>query len=121
ETAVSQRTAALRETVGELEAFSYSISHDLRAPLRAMNSFAQLLRELYASKLDDRGRDYLERISTAAARLDTLIQDVLNYTRIIRAEAPLSRVNPETLIRDIISTYPDWQAPKVDIQIQSPL
>ena len=81
---VAERTASLRETVHELEAFSYSISHDLRAPLRAMQSFAQLLCNEHASQLDPAGRKYLESISTAAARLDVLIQEVLNYTRILR-------------------------------------
>jgi PAS domain S-box-containing protein len=115
---VAERTASLRETVQELEAFSYSISHDLRAPLRAMNSFAQLLCNEYASQLDTAGREYLECISNAGARLDILIQDVLNYTRILRGEAALRRIRLDNLVRDLIKAYPDWQPPKAEIQIE---
>jgi signal transduction histidine kinase len=118
---VQERTAALSETIGELETFSYSIAHDLRAPLRAMNNFAQLLKESYSTQIDDIGRDYLQRISTAAARLDLLIQEVLNYTQIIRAAVPLHGVDLNKLVRDIIESYPGWQSPAADIQIEGTL
>ena len=121
EKTVAERTAALRETVRELEAFSYSISHDLRGPLRAMNNFAQILRENYAAQLDDTGRDYLQRISASAGRLDKLVQEVLNYTRILRAEVPLTRIDLDKLVREILYSYPDWQPPQVDIQIEGTL
>jgi len=121
EKTVAERTAALRETVRELEAFSYSISHDLRGPLRAMNNFAQMLRENYAAQLDDTGRDYLQRISASAGRLDKLVQEVLNYTRILRAEVPLTRIDMDQLVREILHSYPDWQPPQVDIQIEGTL
>ncbi|TMP97773.1 MAG: hypothetical protein E6L09_12730, partial [Verrucomicrobia bacterium] len=121
ETTVAERTAALRETVHELEAFSYSMSHDLRAPLRAMNNFAQLLRDSYAAQLDATGRDYLQRISASAARLDRLIQDVLNYTRILSGHVPLTRIDLDKLVREIIQGYPDWEPPRVEIQIEGTL
>src|SRR6185369_5882269 len=98
ENTVAERTAALRETVRELEAFSYSISHDMRAPLRSMTNFAQILRETHATQLDATGRDYLQRISDSAARLDRLIQDVLNYTRILRDPVPLTRIDADKLV-----------------------
>src|SRR5579862_1363289 len=115
---VEERTAALSETIGELEAFSYSVAHDLRAPLRAMNNFAQLLQDSHSTQLDDTGRDYLQRISTAASRLDLLIREVLNYTHIIRVPVPVHQVDLNKLIRDIIESYPDWQRPAADIQIE---
>jgi len=118
---VEERTAALRETVGELEAFSYSVAHDLRAPLRAMNNFARLLRDSHATQLDATGQDYLHRISTAAARLDLLIEEVLNYTQIIRADVPLNQVDLHQLILDIIESYPEWQPPAANIQIEGTL
>ncbi len=121
EKTVADRTVALRETVHELEAFSYSISHDLRAPLRAMNNFAQILHEGYAAQLDAAGRDYLQRISASAARLDRLIQDVLNYTRVLRAEVPLILLDFDKLVRVLVESYPDWQPPQVDIQIEGTL
>jgi len=121
ENTVAERTAALRETVRELEAFSYSISHDLRAPLRSMNNFAQILHDTYSARLDATGCDYLRRISASAARLDRLIQDVLNYTRILRAHVPLTRIDLDKLVREIMQSYPDWHAPGVDIQIEGTL
>jgi len=121
ERVVAERTAALRETIGELEGFSYSISHDLRAPLRAMHGFAHLLIEEHADQLDAKGHDYLERIARSAVRLDLLIQDVLNYTRLLHNPAPLGRVDLDRLVHDLVQSYPDWQPPKADLQIQAPL
>ncbi len=86
ETLVEQRTAKLRETIGELEGFSYGITHDLRAPLRAMQSFSQMLQSDHGGKLDDVGKEYLQRIATAANRMDMLIQDVLIYSSVMRMD-----------------------------------
>ncbi len=118
---VAERTEKLRETVGELEGFSYSVAHDLRAPLRGMQGFARLLLLEHAAELGPVPRGYLERISNSATRMDLLIQDVLNYTRVSRADAPLVRVDLDRLVRDIIATYPGWQAPDVAIRIEGPL
>jgi PAS domain S-box-containing protein len=78
EAQVAERTARLQQTVADLEAFSFTISHDLRSPLRAMQGFAQAVQTEYADKLDAQGREYLERISNSAMRLDRLILEVLN-------------------------------------------
>ena len=103
ETLVNERTAELRETVNELEAFSYSLSHDMRAPLRAMQGYANILTAGYTGKrLDATAADYLQRISRAAMRLDHLIQDVLSYTKVLRVDAPMARVNLDRLTRDLI-------------------
>ncbi|HWN93972.1 MAG TPA: PAS domain S-box protein, partial [Methylomirabilota bacterium] len=75
-------TNDLRETVQQLETFSYSIVHDMRAPLRSMRSFAAFLEAEYHDKLDDTGRGYLQRIMGSATRMDALITDVLTYSRI---------------------------------------
>ncbi|MEO6994261.1 MAG: histidine kinase dimerization/phospho-acceptor domain-containing protein, partial [Lacunisphaera sp.] len=90
---VAERTAKLRETVADLEGFSYSIAHDLRTPLRGMQGFARILLDDYGEKLDGDARSYLERITTSAARMDLLIQEVLNYTRVMRSEALLRPVD----------------------------
>lgn len=121
ETIVETRTAKLRETIGELEAFSYSVSHDMRAPLRAMRSFAEILLEEFGPKLDPAAVGYLEKISAAAHRMDDLIQDVLAYTRVIRAEIKLAPVDLERLVRQVIETYPPLHAPEVQIEIAHPL
>lgn len=117
EEVVAQRTAQLRETIGELESFSYTVSHDMRAPLRAMQSYSQYLVDEYGSQLDEKGLNYLHQIMRSAVRLDRLIQDVLNYTRILHAPLPMRSVDLDRLVRDIIDTYPNGQPIKPEIQI----
>jgi PAS domain S-box-containing protein len=83
----------------ELEAFSYSVAHDLRAPLRAIDGFAQALLEDYAAKLDGVGNRHLDRIRAAAQRMATLIDDLLRLSRVTRAEQRLEAVNLSSLAR----------------------
>jgi PAS domain S-box-containing protein len=118
---VAERTAALREAMSELEGFSYSIAHDMRAPLRAMHGFAQVLQEECSECLGPDGKDYLLRITRSAKRLDNLIQDVLNYSKILRAELSLESVDPEALIHEIIESYPNLHPARADIRIDRPL
>jgi PAS domain S-box-containing protein len=118
---VAQRTASLSETVGELEAFSYTIAHDMRAPLRAMQSFSAMLEEDHADRLDDQGKGLLRRIGLSANRLDSLIQDVLNYSKIVRADLKLEPVDTHSLIHEITQSYPNLQPEKADIFIPTPL
>ena len=96
---VAERTAELETANKELEAFSYSVSHDLRAPLRAMDGFSQALLEDCADKLDVRGRDYLGRVRTAAERMAQLIDDLLQLSRVTRAELRRQRVDLSALAR----------------------
>jgi PAS domain S-box-containing protein len=118
---VQQRTARLQETVAELEAFSYSISHDMRAPLRAMQGYARALLDDYEERLDPEARQYLDRISRASSRLDSLVQDVLAYSRVAKEEIALHEVDVERLIEDILSTHPEFQAPQSRITVEKPL
>ena len=117
---VEERTAALRDTIGQLEAFSYSVSHDMRGPLRAMSSFATLLADEYAEKLDDEGRNYLQRIVNGALRLDRLIKDVLQYSQLARERLTLEPINIERLFAEVIDHYPDLAQRKQHIIIQPP-
>ena len=117
EATVRERTAQLRETISELEAFSYSVSHDMRAPLRAMQSYAQFLVDEYRDKLDEQGVNYLQQIMRSSVRLDRLIQDVLSYARILHSPLPMVSVDLDRLVRDIIETYPNEQPIKPQIQI----
>jgi PAS domain S-box-containing protein len=121
ERAVAERTAQLREAVGELEGFSYSVAHDMRAPLRAMQGFAQCLLDEYGSKVDERGVDYLERIMRSSVRLDRLIQDVLSFTRILRAKPQMAPVDLDRLVRDVVEAFPASQPIPPEIQIQGTL
>ncbi len=117
EATVTARTAALRETIGELEAFSYSISHDMRAPLRAMQSFSTILGEECADQVPPTGMEYIRRISSAASRMDGLIKDVLTYSRVARTDLPLEIVNLGGLLRDIIESYPSFQPPAAKVEL----
>ncbi|HVK57486.1 MAG TPA: PAS domain S-box protein [Candidatus Kapabacteria bacterium] len=108
---VTERTAKLREMIAELETLSYSISHDMRAPLRAMQGFSQALLEDHRAQLDAQGISYLERISGAAERLDTLIQDILLYTSVGRERLLLEPIELEPLVREVLQTYhPDKES-----------
>lgn len=121
ENMVAERTATLRETVGELEAFSYSIAHDMRAPLRGMQGFARILVEEHAGQLDAKALDCLQRIISSACRLDRLIQDVLNYSKIIKMQIQIEPLDLDRLTRDIIEAYPGWQPPKAELQVEGAL
>jgi PAS domain S-box-containing protein len=118
---VEQRTARLQETIGELEAFSYSISHDMRAPLRAMQGYAKALLADYQERLDPEATHYLDRISRSSNRLDSLIQDVLAYSRVTKDQISLHPVDLERLIDDILSSHPEFQAPQVRVTMEKPL
>ena len=121
ERTVQERTAQLRASLGELEAFSYSLSHDMRAPLRAMQNFSRILVEEQGDKLDETGRGYLDRIANAAQRLDALIQDVLNYSRVARGQITLQPVDVEKLLAQLIHENPNLQPPKAQVHIERPL
>lgn len=114
---VAKRTAELELTVGELEAFSYSIAHDMRAPLRSMAGFAHLLQQEHAFGLDTQGREYLDRIARSALRMDQLICDVLDYSRIVREEFPLEPVALGSLVHELLEIYPNLAAAKGRITV----
>jgi len=114
---VAERTAELRELVGELEHFSYTITHDMRAPLRAMRAFAEILKESADSRLGEEGRSLVGRIITGAERMDALIADALSYSKAVRNELPLGPVDVGPLLRGMLDTYPEFQAAKADITI----
>ena len=90
---VQQRTAALEASNKELEAFSYSVSHDLRAPLRSIHGFSQILLDDYHDKLDAQGMDYLKRVQSAAVNMANLIDDLLQLARITRSGFVCQKVN----------------------------
>jgi PAS domain S-box-containing protein len=120
ERVVEERTAELRKTVGELQAFSYSASHDMRSPLRSMQGFAQILLDEYSGKLDERGVDFLQRIMHSAMRLDRLLQDVLTYSGVLHSHCVMGPVDLDRLMRDIIQTYPNGNNAHFQIQEKLP-
>ena len=121
EKTVADRTLTLQQAVSDLQAFSYSVSHDLRSPLRAMQGFAEAVLEDYGDKLDERGRDYLGRIKAAGTRLDRLILDLLSYTRIARDDAPMESSDLDKIVRDVIAADSRLQSPAAEIRVDGPL
>lgn len=121
EKTVRERTADLREKIAELEIFSYSISHDLRAPLRAIKSFSQILIEECGPKLEADHAGYLQRIVAGAQHLDTLIQEVLIYSRTSRAKLSFGHVDLDAMVRETIQNYSMFQPPAAQITIEDPI
>jgi PAS domain S-box-containing protein len=118
---VEVRTAELNEAIHELEAFSYSVSHDLRAPLRTIRSFTELTLEDAAPRLTDEEKNYLDRVRRASQRLERLISDLLAYTRISKSQVELRRVDLHTLVSDIQREHPEFQPPQADVTIEGQL
>ena len=98
---VIERTAQLEAANKELEAFSYSISHDLRAPLRSIDGFSQALLEDYAGRLDEQGRGYLHRVRAASQNMGELIDDLLKLSRITRGEMQHEAVDLSEIAKEI--------------------
>jgi PAS domain S-box-containing protein len=115
---VAERTAKLQELVGELEHFSYTITHDMRAPLRAMRGFAEAVNELAVGSPDGKQKEFLERIITAAERMDALIVDALSYSKAVRQELLLSPVDVAKLVRGMLDTYPEFQRTRAEITVE---
>jgi signal transduction histidine kinase len=119
---VAQRTAALEETNAELESFSYSVSHDLRAPLRTMQGFTQALLEDYGDQLDSIGQDYARYIAESAVQMDTLISDLLAYSRLSRTEIQIQPVDLSSVMSDALSQMTaELQERKAEIIVADPL
>jgi len=102
ESRVQERTAQLQAANKELEAFSYSVSHDLRAPLRTIDGFSQAILELYKGKLDERGQDYLRRIRQGSQQMAKLIDDMLQLSRLTRGALNIEEdVNLSEMVTEI--------------------
>jgi len=100
---VVERTAELEAANKELESFSYSVSHDLRAPLRGIDGFSLILQENYSDKLDEKGQSYLQRVRAATQRMGDLIDDLLKLSRATRSE-----MNPTTVdLSELATTITD--------------
>jgi signal transduction histidine kinase len=119
--ALQKRTWKLEETIEDLEEFSYTITHDLRAPLRAIAGFADLIEKACS---EDRGmeiRDSIQRIKEAADRMDRLIRDVLCFTRVAQGVEEFETVDVEKVLRDVVQDYAAMTLPHVELSIERPL
>jgi light-regulated signal transduction histidine kinase (bacteriophytochrome) len=102
ESKVLERTAELEAVNKELASFSYSVSHDLRAPLRAVDGYARMLEEDYAARLDDEGRRLLKVVRDSAGRMGQLIDDLLNFSRLGRQPIVRQNVDMARLAREVV-------------------
>lgn len=118
ENKVRERTAKLQETVAELEGFSYSLVHDMRAPLRAMLGYASILEMDAGPRLRPEESSLLQRISLAGRRMDQLVTDSLNFSKILLEDLPLRAVNLGALLRGMVETYPNLHPPQADISVE---
>src|SRR6516164_296765 len=100
---LAEQAAALEASNKELESFAYSVSHDLRAPLRHVVGFSELLQRHASSVLDDKSRRYMQTILESAKRMGNLIDDLLGFSRIGRAETKKTAVNLEQLVREVVA------------------
>ena len=113
---VGERVAELQAANEQLEAFSYSVAHDLRAPLRSITAFSQALQDDHAEQLDPGGLEYLTHIRRAAQRMGHLIDDLLNLSRITRAQLRRERVDLSSLARAVIARLRFMQ-PERDVEV----
>lgn len=118
---VAERTDRLHEIAREMELFSYSMAHDLRAPLRAMQGLSKVVLEDFGDCLPEEGKQHLIRLADSADRMDRLILDVLHYSHLVRGELPLQEVAVQRLINDMVNSFPDLQDARQHIRIEGPL
>jgi PAS domain S-box-containing protein len=118
EITVAQRTAQLEAANRELEAFSHSVSHDLRAPLRSMDGFSRILQEKYAADLPPQAHHYLQLVRESAQRMNALIEALLSLARVGRTTLHRRPVNPETLIAGVLAELqPEQEDRNVDVRV----
>lgn len=111
---VNKRTAELKKVNEELEAFSYSVSHDLRAPLRAIVGFSAILEEEYSSKLDDEAKRITGVIRSNTIKMGSLIDDLLTFSRMGRHELVKNNVNSLAMVKEIINGLQNNDTAKVE-------
>ncbi len=119
---IAERTKDLERTIKELEAFSYSVSHDLRAPLRGIDGWSLALLEDYGDQFDEQGRIYLERVRAEAQRMGMLIEDLLHLSRITQMELHKEQVDLSSIARVVVIRMKESEPQReVDWRIQEGL
>jgi two-component system sensor histidine kinase/response regulator len=117
-----RKFSELEEVKRELDGFAYTVAHDLRSPLRAMSGFSEALLEEYADKLDLTGRDYATRILESARRMDSLIQDLLAYSRLSRGDIVLQAVDLGSILHEILTQMsPELKERRATVNLAEPL
>lgn len=119
EAAVRERTSDLQRSVADLESFTYTITHDLRGPLRAIQGYAHFALRRLEDTVDQESRRLLERIAASSGRMDQLIRDLLAFSGVSRAEFKLVPVDLDGVVAHVIDHYPGLQ--KADVRVRGPL
>ena len=115
---MERRSMSLEAANKELEAFTYSVSHDLRAPLRHVDGFSRLLLEKHSSQLDEEGKRMLERVRQGTQHMGALVDDLLNLSRVSRREVSALVTDLNTLLEEVLGELkPSWQGRQVEFQI----
>lgn len=109
ESKIAERTSRLHETIQQLESFSYTIAHDLRAPIRSLKGYSEVLLSDYSAELPLEGHAIIRRLQRASHRLDALTRDLLKFSKIAREDVQLTRVDLGELVDDIVLLTPAIQ------------
>ena len=116
---VNERTAHLKESIQSLEGLCYTIAHDLRAPLRAVQGFTKIIMDDYAPAFDENGRHLAQRIVDGATRMDTLIRDLLDYAKLSQIQIPSRNVDLDALVQKVVQQMsPEIEARNATLEIQ---
>ena len=119
---VAERTATLQQSVDSLEGLLYHVAHDLRAPLRAMQGFTTILRTQRGSLSEQEIREFQERISTAAVRMDELINDLLHFGQMAQRRPVLAPVNPQRCVEVVLTAIaPEIRESQAEVNVESPM
>ncbi|MBV8882086.1 MAG: response regulator [Planctomycetaceae bacterium] len=119
---VTERTERLEAAIRELEAYSYTIAHDLRAPLRAIHRFSEILLDEYGAAIDAQGQDYAKRIVAGAEKMDTLISGLLEYSRLTRSDYASQPLPSGEIVAEVLRTLADSSSTRIpEIVVDQPL
>ena len=119
ESKTRQSKKELNEAIDELESFSYSVSHDLRAPLRAITGFSGMLKEEYANKLNDEGRRYLGIIQKGTHQMSDLIDELLSFSRVGRLELSKTQFDPTEIVKEIVANVQSEYEKEFKVSVNS--
>jgi PAS domain S-box-containing protein len=115
---VQERTAKLQEMIAELEHMSYTMVHDMRAPLRAIQSFGEILEQDPQIHLSEKAHQMVAKMQTASHRMDQLLTGALNYNEAVRKLMPVGPANVLQVLRDVLAGQPDFQLPYAEVTLQ---
>jgi len=121
ERTVAERTKQLQQVVEQLESFAYSIAHDMRAPLRSMHQYAMMVTQDFPGQIPADAQLYLQKIASAAEKLDTLVREVLVYTRVSQGEMVLSPTDLDRVLSEVLVVLPEVNSSQVELKIHRPL